>query len=61
MSRRFSKANLLADLEKRAEFLRERNSFKPGNGWAQVKNSGTERIVEYGRYCMLQDLIEELS
>jgi hypothetical protein len=58
---RFSKATMLDDLQRRMDKLAERYTFDPNVGWAQVRNDGIETVVEYGRFSMLQDLIDELS
>jgi hypothetical protein len=61
MSKRFSKSNFRAKLEEMAEHRAEYYGFDPGNGWNQVASAPIDKIVEYGRYAQLLDLIEELQ
>lgn len=59
---RFSKTSLLADLQRRADALRNAHDFDPDNGTSQLgRIPHGIRAVDYGRFSMLQDLIEELS
>jgi hypothetical protein len=66
MAQRFSKATFVAEIESIMEKIRERNGFDAGDGWAQVlhgkqRGANTLRAVEYGRFSMLQDLLEEFA
>jgi hypothetical protein len=59
---RFSKSSLMDDLQRRADKLQHRYRFDPQWGWAQVRHeTDQDRVIAYGRFSMLQDLIEELS
>lgn len=46
-----------AILQSRAEALQKKWNFDPGNGWDQVKKSSIERVLAFGRYSELRDLI----
>lgn len=58
---RFSKAALLEDLNRRYNHIQKRHEFNPNYGWSQVEDSDTETKVAYGRFSMLQDLMEDLE
>lgn len=58
--KRFSKSAFREELERRLERMEKHHRFDPNNGWDQVKKASIERVVEYGRYAMLSDLVDEL-
>lgn len=60
-TQRFSKTSFRDDLIRRRDALQSTHKFDRNNGWAQVQKSPIERIVAYGRYAQLNDLISELN
>lgn len=66
MSARFSKANMLGELRRDAERLRERWGFDPGNGTAQLRNLLSkgdliEAAVAYGQWRRIQLIVEDIE
>jgi hypothetical protein len=63
MTGRFTKAAMLSHLEKRAEHLKTRWSFVPGNGSSQVLRgvNNPERIIAYGEFTAVLALIHEIN
>lgn len=59
--KRFSRATMLEELERRYEGLRKQYRFDPNNGWAQVEGKPLVVVVSYGRFALLEDLIEEFQ
>jgi hypothetical protein len=60
MSDRFSKANLIAALQRRADSLQKKHGFNPNTGTAQLKDAlaTQEAAVAYGDYRLSLDLIQ---
>jgi hypothetical protein len=58
---RFSKTSFRDKLVRRMNAIQAVQKFNPNDGWNQVKNSPTERVVEYGRYVELRALIDDLN
>ncbi|MDY0362667.1 MAG: hypothetical protein RBR08_14545 [Desulforegulaceae bacterium] len=65
---RFSKAKLIEQLYSMNKNIKE--GFDNSNGWAQLRpqvgsdkrtDELIERAVEYGRWCAIQSLIQELE
>jgi hypothetical protein len=56
---KFSRSQLLIDLEERRNDLMRKHKFDTRTGWAQVEGKDTQVIVDYGSYDMLCDLIEQ--
>jgi hypothetical protein len=52
---------LVEYLEALSEELATRYGFDPTNGWNQVTGSDRNRTIEYGRFSMLQDLLDEFQ
>jgi hypothetical protein len=58
--KRFSKAKMIAHLERLLADIQATHNFDPTNGWAQVRGHGEEKNREYGRYAMLRGLLVDL-
>ncbi|MBN3777008.1 hypothetical protein G3O06_05415 [Burkholderia sp. Ac-20345] len=60
MSERFSKPNMIAALERRAEALQKKHGFNPNNGTAQLTGplATQEAAVAYGDFRLTLDLIQ---
>lgn len=64
---RFSKAAVLAWLERRCEAAAQRFyeaagvPLDPGNGWAQTEGRGPEAAVCYGEWLACADLAEAVK
>lgn len=58
---RFSKATLIARLQQIMFDLERDYSFKPGDGWASVERRPTVVKVQFGRYDLARDLIDDLD
>lgn len=54
MEKRFSRQNLLEELNTIYYRIEKDAGFDPNNGTAQLKREHMERAIEYGRYTMLR-------
>ncbi|KWA83981.1 hypothetical protein WL29_21690 [Burkholderia ubonensis] len=63
MTDRFSKPNLLAALERRADELKKQYGFDENNGTAQLKGKldNQDAAVAYGKFRLYHDLIQQLD
>jgi tetrahydromethanopterin S-methyltransferase subunit G len=63
MSERFSKPNLLAALERRADELKKKHGFDETNGTAQLigKLAGQDAAVAYGEFRLCHDLMQQID
>lgn len=63
MSDRFSKSNLLAALERRADELKEKYGFDADDGTAQLtgKLASQDATVAYGQFRLYHDLIRQID
>ncbi len=69
MAKRFSKGALADQLRDRADALLTAHKFDVGNGTAQLCPRGTDaatqalidRAVEYGRWCTLWNLAQDVE
>jgi hypothetical protein len=63
MSDRFSKPNLLAALERRADELKRKYGFDENNGTAQLdgKLDTQEVAVAYGQFRLYHDLVRQIE
>lgn len=59
MSKRFSKAALVGDLRERYLALQKRHGFDPRIGWVQVQRSEIDRVIAYGAFDIIEQLLEE--
>lgn len=63
MNDRFSKPNLLAALERRADELQKKYGFDANNGTAQLQGTLTSQdaVVAYGQFRLLHDLLQQID
>ncbi|RQR65676.1 hypothetical protein DIE18_04290 [Burkholderia sp. Bp9125] len=63
MSDRFSKPNLLAALERRADELQKKYGFDANNGTAQLKGklATQDATVAYGQFRLFHDLTHQIE
>jgi hypothetical protein len=63
MTDRFSKPNLLAALERRADELQKQYGFDRNNGTAQLKGKldSQDAAVAYGKFRLYLDLIQQID
>ncbi|MBC8737007.1 hypothetical protein F6X40_09320 [Paraburkholderia sp. UCT31] len=61
MTDRFSKPNLFAALERRAEALQKEFGFDRNNGTAQLKGklASQDAAVDYGKFRLFHDLLQQ--
>ena len=58
---RFSKSNLILDLETRVTIIQKYHHFDEGDGYAQVLKSDMDRQQAYAKFRTLKNLIDELN
>lgn len=61
MKERFSKAwitNVVAD---RMNEIAKVHGFKPGDGWAVVDKSEQSRVLAFGQFDALRDVLEDIE
>jgi len=61
MTYKFNKTNLLEHMHAERAALEKEWGFNPDNGYNQVVGSDMHRIMAYGRYVQLEDLICDVS
>jgi hypothetical protein len=57
---RFSKQNLLNELQTQIEKMEKIWGFDPNNGTNQLKQNDFDRVVAYGEYRALNDIYESV-
>jgi|LauGreDrversion4_2_1035121.scaffolds.fasta_scaffold2151656_1 hypothetical protein len=57
---RFSKQNLLNELQTQIEKMEKIWGFDPNNGTNQLKQNDLDRVVAYGEYRALNDIYESV-
>jgi len=57
---RFSKQNLLNELQTQIEKMEKIWGFDPKNGTNQLKQNDLDRVVAYGEYRALNDIYESV-
>ena len=58
---RFNKDNVTSHIWNQISHLEDKWKFNPNNGYDQVKNSDFHRIMAYGAYAELLDLVVDLQ
>ncbi len=58
---RFSKDALRRHIIERIERRAHMHGFTTDNGWNQVKDAPIEKIVAYGEYSALRDLLDDID
>lgn len=58
---RFTKTAFRDELVRLRDNLQRIHKFDPKNGWSQVERSPVDRIVAYGRFAQLNELISDLT
>jgi hypothetical protein len=61
MTYKFNKTNVLEHLWARKEALEKEWGFDPDNGYAQLDKSDFHRVMAYGKYIELENLINDIE
>jgi hypothetical protein len=63
MSDRFSKTNLIAALQRRADALEKKRGFDRNNGTAQLQDelATMDVAVDYGEYRLALNMIQQIE
>jgi hypothetical protein len=61
MTYKFNKTNMLEHLWARKEALEKEWGFDPDNGYAQLDKSDFHRVMAYGKYIELENLINDIE
>jgi len=58
---RFSKNNLIEQLQNRIDGLEKTFKFDPNNGTSQIKENDIFRAYAFGQYIALRDVVDEIN
>jgi hypothetical protein len=58
MGKRFNKANVLAMLRERMDYIEKVHGFRWGDGRVEVENKSHDLAIEFGAYEELRNLVE---
>lgn len=61
MSKRFNKENLTSHIQQTMDNLVSTFGFDIHDGYAQVQMSNTTRIMAWGQFTALRDLLEQIE
>lgn len=58
---RFNKANVVDHLWRQISYYETKWGFDPNNGYSQVQKAGFEKVMAYGAYAELLDLVSDIE
>jgi len=61
MTYKFNKHNVLEHLWARKEALEKEWGFDPHNGYSQLDPSDFQRVMAYGQYIQLENIINDIE
>jgi hypothetical protein len=61
MKHRFNKDNVTSHIWNQISYLEKKWGFDPDNGYDQVKNADFHKVMAYGAYAELLDLVVDLQ
>jgi len=61
MKKRFNKQNVLDHIAYKIKALEDKWKFDPYDGWAQVEGTGFHKVMAYGEYQVLNELLDEIT